>query len=96
MPLVKVGSKNQVVIPKAVRAKLQIKPGDYVDVSFQNDQAVLTRKKVVDYPVTDEPVGPKTKAAIEKATKEVKTGKGQGPFKSAEDLIDDLHRRSSK
>lgn len=34
MPLVKVGSKHQVVIPKSVRDKLHVDPGDYVDVSI--------------------------------------------------------------
>ena len=92
MPLVKVGSKHQVVIPKKVRDKLGVKPGDYVEIAFQKNQAVLKRKKVVDdFPITDEPIGPKTRAGIRQALKEMKEGKVIGPFESAEELIQHLH-----
>jgi AbrB family looped-hinge helix DNA binding protein len=93
MPLVRVGTKHQVVIPKAVFSKLGLRPGDYVDISVRRNRAILTRKKVVDdFPVTDEAIGPKTRAAIRRGVKDIKAGKGRGPFKNAKDLIDDLHR----
>ena len=41
VPLVKVGPKHQVVIPKAVRTKLGVDPGDYVEVAFQRDHATI-------------------------------------------------------
>ena len=94
MPLVKVGSKHQVVIPKAVFAELGLAPGDYVEIAVLEKRAVLTRKKMVDdFPLTDEAVGPKTRAAIVQAVKETKAGKGHGPFENSEELIADLHRR---
>jgi len=93
MPVVRVGSKHQVVIPKAVRTKLGVKPGDYVEISFRRKSAVIKRKKVADdVPYTDEPIGPKTRAAIQQALDEVEEGKVEGPFHSAEQLVAHLHQ----
>ena len=95
MALVKVGTKHQVVIPKAVFTKLGLAPGDYVEITAQKDQAVIKQKKIVDnLSFTDEVIGPKTQAAIRRAFKEIKAGKGHGPFKNADELIADLHRRA--
>ena len=95
MALVRVGTKHQVVIPKAVFTKLGLAPGDYVEITAQKNQAVIKHKRVVDhFPATDEAIGPRTKAAIRQAFKEIKAGKGHGPFKNADELIADLHRRA--
>lgn len=97
MPLVRVGTKHQVVIPKAVFSKLGLAPGDYVDISVRRNRAVLTRKKLVDaVPTTDEPTGPKSRAALRRSLKEIKDGKGRGPFKSPKELIADLRRNSRR
>lgn len=97
MPLVKVGSKHQVVIPKDVRTKMGVKPGDYVEISFNRNQAVIKRKKVVDdFPYTDEPLGPETQAALRQALKDVAEGRVYGPFKTAEEVqahLDSLKKR---
>lgn len=93
MPLVKIGSKHQVVIPKAVRDRLGVDPGDYVEFTFRRNQAVIKRKKSVDaFPVTDEPIGPKTRAAIRRGLKDFEEGRVSGPFESGEELIEHLHR----
>ena len=95
MPLVKVGPKHQVVIPKEVRDKLGVQPGDYVEVAFKRNQAVIKRKKIVDdFPYTDEPIGPETEAGIREALQEVKEGKVFGPFRNMEECIADLHKRA--
>lgn len=95
MALVKVGSKHQVVIPKDVFAKLGLAPGDYVEVSFRKNEAVIKRKKFVDdFPFTDEPIGPKTRAKIAQGLKELAEGKAYGPFRTAQELIADLHRNA--
>jgi AbrB family looped-hinge helix DNA binding protein len=95
MPLARVGTRHQVVIPKAVFSKLGLAPGDYVEVSLRKNHAVLTRKKFVDdFPISDEPIGPKTRLSIRRGRKEIKEGKGRGPFKNAKDLISDLHRNA--
>src|SRR5687767_5961410 len=93
MSLVKVGTKNQVVIPKSVRAQLGVKPGDYVEISFNQNKALIRHKpEAVRY--TDEPIGPKTRAAIRQGLKEIKEGKTYEPFDNIQDLLADLHRRS--
>ncbi len=93
MPLVKVGPKHQVVIPKGVREKLGVEPGDYVEVAFEHKQAVIKRKKVIDdFPVTDEPIGPKTRARIRQGMKEAAAGNVVGRFGSAKELIHYLHQ----
>jgi AbrB family looped-hinge helix DNA binding protein len=87
MPLVKIGTHHQVVIPKEVRGKLGVRPGDYVEISFESNQAVIKRKKIVDdFPVTNEPISPKTEAGIRQSLKEIEEGKVVGPFDTAEDL----------
>jgi antitoxin PrlF len=42
-PLSKVTSKSQTVIPKAVREKLGLKPGDILRYRFDGDRVVLER-----------------------------------------------------
>ncbi len=42
-PISKVTSKAQTVIPKAVREKLGLKPGDLLRYRFEKDRVVLER-----------------------------------------------------
>lgn len=42
-PFSKVTSKSQTVIPKAVREKLGLKPGDLLRYRFEGDRIVLER-----------------------------------------------------
>ncbi len=91
MPLVKVGSKHQVVIPKDVRTKMAVKPGDYVEIAFDEGQAVIKPKKFIDdFPRTDEPIGPKTRAGIRQALKEEEQGGAGPPLKTKKELHDFL------
>ena len=87
MTQVRVGPKHEVVIPKAVRTKLGLQPGDYVEFSFQRGQAVVKRKAAEeDFPVTDEPIGPRTQARLREAIKAVEAGRVSGPYKTAEEV----------
>lgn len=87
MTLVRVGTKHQVVIPKDVFSKLGLAAGDYVEVSVRKNEAVIKRKRVVDdFPVTDEPIGPKMRASLRRSRKEVAQGKLHGPFRTAEEV----------
>ena len=88
MALVKIGAKHQIVIPKAVFAKMGLAPGDYVDVSANRGHAVIKLKKAVnDFPETDERLGPKMRASINRALKDVEAGRVFGPFHTAEELL---------
>lgn len=42
MDRVKVTSRNQITLPKAVREKLNVKPGDYLLVDLRDKRIVLT------------------------------------------------------
>ena len=86
MPLVKVGSKHQVVIPKKVREQLGIEPGDYVEISHIKSGAMIKRKALVDVPETDEKLGPKTRAGIKQALKEMKEGKAAPLLRTQKEL----------
>jgi len=48
MPLVKVGTRYQVSIPKTLAEELALKPGDYVEVNRQGKKLVLIPKVVID------------------------------------------------
>ncbi|MCG3197893.1 MAG: AbrB/MazE/SpoVT family DNA-binding domain-containing protein [Candidatus Omnitrophica bacterium] len=87
MPVVKVGSRNEVVIPKTIRDRLGIETGDYVEVALRRDKAVITRKTDLDtFSITDEPIGPKMRAGIRQGLEDVAEGRVSGPFKTAAEI----------
>ena len=97
MALVRVGARHQVVIPRDVFSRLGLSPGDYVDVSVRNNEAVIKRKRIVDdFPATEEPIGPKRRATLKRSMREVAKGKVHGPFETPEQLkgfLDKLKRK---
>ncbi|BBO80253.1 hypothetical protein DSCO28_08190 [Desulfosarcina ovata subsp. sediminis] len=46
MPLARVSSKSQIVLPAAIRKKLQIKPGDELEISIRNNEIVIVKAAV--------------------------------------------------
>jgi antitoxin PrlF len=44
----RVGAKGQVVIPKAIRDRVQLHPGDEVEVGLQDDQIIITSNRAGD------------------------------------------------
>ncbi len=41
----RVGTKGQVVIPKAIRDRVQLRPGDEVEVELRDDEIVLVARR---------------------------------------------------
>ena len=69
MAFVRVGSKRQVVIPKAIREKLGIAPGDYVNVTYRRNAAIIRRITITDdFPITGESSGPTKQPRRKKTT----------------------------
>lgn len=49
MPLVKVGARHQVTIPKEIVERVKLKAGDYVEVTLlEDDRIVIVPKAIVD------------------------------------------------
>lgn len=89
MELVKVKHRGQVTIPHSLRKKLNILEGDYVKVDEVENGIMLRPIKVIDsgqeYFFTKE--WQEEEAC---ADKEIKNGKVSGPFRSTDELINEL------
>ena len=76
--LAKVGTSRQLAIPKKVYDALDLNVGDYMEIIIQKNHLVLTPKILID------------KDTLQ-GLKEIKKGKGIGPFDNAKDAIKALH-----
>jgi AbrB family looped-hinge helix DNA binding protein len=72
--LAKVGTSRQLAIPKKVYDALDLNTGDYMEIVVQNNHLVLTPKTLID------------KDTLQ-GLKEIREGKGIGPFSNAKDAI---------
>ena len=80
MPTVKLGTSRQIVIPKKLYDALGLAPGDYLEVEIYKDNRLLvTPKELVDK-------HPEIEQRLAEAEKDVKAGRVNGPFKTAEEL----------
>lgn len=86
--LVRITRSGQITIPAAIRHALNLREGDYVEVSLVDDKVVLTPKQLVDksqaYFWTEE-----WQAAEREADEDIRAGRVQ-VFESVEELLSDL------
>lgn len=82
--IVKLGERNEVVIPDDELERLGVKAGDMVCIRVERYEE--------EFPYTDEPIGPEARAGIEEGLRELREGKGYGPFETADELIEHLER----
>jgi AbrB family looped-hinge helix DNA binding protein len=87
MALTKVGPKFQVTIPKAARDATGLGIGDVVETTVEGNSIILRPKIVVDK-------HPEIEARLREAEEDLKAGRVYGPFRSAKELVRDLHKRS--
>jgi AbrB family looped-hinge helix DNA binding protein len=90
MPLVKVGARHQVTIPKEIVEKLRLKSGDYVEVTLEDSKVIIVPKAIVDR----EDAWFWSKEWQEKeceADEDIKAGRVKH-FKNVEELIKNLNR----
>jgi len=74
----KVGPKYQVVIPKAVREAVGLKPGDLVEAALGRGGIVLRPKVLVDRGLEE---------ALAEAEADVKAGRVSKPFTSVREFV---------
>ena len=90
MPLVQVKSKAQVTLPIALRKRLHIKEGDYLEAEIEHNKITLVPQILIEKfaPVT---LSKKGKKMLNEALENVKRGRVK-KFKNAEDLIRELNQ----
>ena len=83
MPLVRVKEKYQVTLPASVRRKAGLAVGDLLEANVEGKKITLTPKSVVD-------------RELALALEDVRKGRVYGPFSSAKEVIQSLHREAKK
>ncbi len=83
MALVKIKDKYQVTLPAALRGEAGLEIGDLLEVKNEGKKITLTPKSLVD-------------RDIEISLRQYREGKSYGPFNSAKELIQSLHREVKK
>ena len=80
---VKLGVSRHVVIPKKLHDRLGLRPGDYLEVEEQQGRVVMTPKTLIDSRVH---------AAFRESMEDFKSGRYSGPFDTAEQATESLHK----
>jgi AbrB family looped-hinge helix DNA binding protein len=83
MSLVRVNPKGQVTIPSSLRQRAKLNAGDLVEAKLVNGRITLTPANLID-------------RHINESLEQIKKGKFFGPFDTAEEMIESLHRHSRK
>jgi len=83
VPLVRVKEKYQVTLPASVRRKAGLEVGDLLEANVEGKKITLTPKSVVD-------------RELALALEDVRKGRVYGPFSSAKEAIQSLHREAKK
>ena len=74
----RLGLSRQIAIPKKLHDELGLEPGDYFEVTREEDMIVFKPKVLMDKTI---------QKRLEKAEKAYKKGKYKGPFKSASAVL---------
>lgn len=83
MSLVKVRSNGQVTLPSSLRERAKLKVGDLVEAKLVKGRITLTPASLIDRHI-DESIG------------QIEKGEFYGPFDTAEEMIESLHRNGNK
>lgn len=76
-PKVKVGESRQIVIPKKLYDKLNLVPGDYLEVTLWGERLVLTPQMFIE-------------KRLAEGLDDIKHGRFAGPFKTAKQAVRSL------
>ncbi len=89
MPLVKVGARHQVTIPKEIVEQVKLKPGDYVEVDLKGGKIVIVPKQIIDR--EDAWFWSEEWQKMEREADEALAQGDYKEFENVEDLIRDLN-----
>lgn len=74
MPLIRVKHKAQITLPARVRKQLNIREGDYLDVSAEGQRVVLKPQQVLDW-VPEVELSAEGQGMLEEALEDVRAGR---------------------
>lgn len=83
MSLVKVKTKGQVTIPTAIRERAGLNVGDLLEAKLEKGKITLTPKSLID-------------RHIDESMEQIRKGQFYGPFDTAEEMIESLHKNSKR
>lgn len=83
MSLVKVRPNGQVTLPSSLRERAKLKVGDLVEAKLVKGRITLTPASLIE-------------RHIEESIEQIKKGEFYGPFDTAEEMIESLHRHSRR
>ncbi len=83
MSIVKVKTKGQVTLPTAIREQAGLNIGDLLEAKIERGKITLTPKTLID-------------RRLAEGLKDIETGRTQGPFNTAEELVTALHQTTKK
>lgn len=83
MSLVRLKTNGQVTLPAALRQRAGLSVGDLLEAKIEKGKITLTPKSLID-------------AHIAESMEQIKRGQFYGPFDTAEEMIESLHRNSKR
>jgi bifunctional DNA-binding transcriptional regulator/antitoxin component of YhaV-PrlF toxin-antitoxin module len=83
VPLVRIKTKYQVTLPNDLRKRVGVQIGDILEAKVERGKITLTPKIVID-------------RGIAESLEEFKKGRSYGPFDTAEEMLNSLHRNVKK
>lgn len=83
MSLVKIRPNGQVTLPSSLRERAKLSVGDLLEAKLEKGRITLTPASLIDRHVSE-------------SQEEISKGEFYGPFDSAEDMIESLHRHARK
>jgi len=81
MSFIRVNPKGQVTIPSSLRERAKLNPGDLVEAKLVKGKITLTPASLID-------------RHIDESVRQIEKGQFYGPFDTAEEMIESLHRQS--
>jgi AbrB family looped-hinge helix DNA binding protein len=83
MALVKVRSNGQVTLPSSLRERAKLSVGDLLEAKLEKGRITLTPASLIDRHIAE-------------SQEQINKGQFYGPFDTAEDMIETLHRHGRK